>query len=208
MTGGPRRTGRRPGLADTRGRILDAARHAFGERGFDGTSIRQVAADANVDPALIHHYFRSKQQLFVAAMAFPVDPSAVVPAVIADGPPEHVGERFAAFVIGLWDRPEVRPLVTGVVRSASTDPVAADMARRLLTEGPLLALASAIDRPDAPLRATLAGAQLMGVAIARYVVRMEPLASMPPDEVADLIGPSIQGYLAGDLGASSGRSQR
>jgi AcrR family transcriptional regulator len=207
LTAARRRTGRRPGSADTRGRILDAARHAFGERGFEGTSVRQVAGDAGVDPALVHHYFGSKQRLFVAAMAFPVDPAAVIPAVVAGGPPERVGERFAAFVIGLWDRPEVRPLVTGVVRSAATDPIAAEMARRLLTEGPLLALAAAIDRPDAALRATLAGAQLMGVIMARYVVRIEPLASMPSDALAALIGPAIQGYLAGELRATSQRAR-
>jgi AcrR family transcriptional regulator len=202
VTAARRRTGRRPGSADTRGRILDAARHAFGERGFEQTSIRQVAADAGVDPALVHHYFGSKQRLFISAMDFPVDPAAVIPALIAGGPRDRVGERFAAFVIGLWDRPDVRPLVTGVVRSAATDPVAAGMARRLLTEGPLLALASAIDRPDAALRATLAGAQLMGVVMARYVVQVEPVASMAPDALAALIGPSIQHFLAGDLGAT------
>jgi AcrR family transcriptional regulator len=201
VTGARRRTGRRPGTEDTRGRILDAARHAFGKRGFEATSVRSVAADAGVDPALVHHYFGSKQRLFVAAMQFPVDPAAVLPALIADAPPERVGERFAAFVIGLWDRPDVRPLVAGVVRSAATDPVAAGMASRLLTEGPLLALASAIDRPDAALRAVLAGSQLMGVVMARYVLGVEPIASMPAPDVAGLVGPAIQHYLTGELAA-------
>jgi AcrR family transcriptional regulator len=201
VTAAGRRTGRRPGSGDTRGRILEAARHAFGERGLDGVSVRQVAADAGVDPALVHHYFGSKQRLFVTAMEFPVDPAMVLPTVIASGPPDAMGERFAAFVVALWDRPDVRPLVAGVVRSAATDPAAAGMARRLLTDGPLLALAAAIHRPDAELRAVLAGAQLMGLAMARYVVGVEPLASMPAADVAALVGPAIQHYLAGDLGA-------
>ena len=143
MSPGGRRTGRRPGSADTRGRILDAARAAFGERGYDGASVRQIAADAGVDPALVHHYFGPKQRLFVAAMTFPVDPAVALPRLLAAGPREELGERFVRFVVALWDRPDVRPLVAGVVRSAATDPVAATMARRLLTEGPLLAIATA-----------------------------------------------------------------
>jgi len=208
VTGARGRSGRRPGSADTRGRILAAARQAFGDRGFDGTSVRQVAADAGVDPALVHHYFGTKQRLFVAAMEFPVDPAAVLPAILAAGPPEELGNRFAGFVVALWDRPEVRPLVAGVVRSAATDPVAATMARRLLAEGPLLALAGILDLPDAPLRAALASAQLMGLAMARYVIGVEPLASMPPDALAALVGPALQRYLAGDLGPSEGPARR
>ena len=203
MTGAPRRTGRRPGSADTRGRILAAARHAFGERGFEQASVRQVAAEAGVDPALVHHYFGSKQRLFVAAMAFPVDPAIVLPRLLAEGSRDDLGERFVRFVIGLWDRPDVRPLVTGVVRSAVSDPTAAGMARQVLAEGPLLALAAAIDRPDARLRATLASSHLMGIAMARYVLEVEPLASMSPEDVATLVGPSVQRYLAGDLGPAA-----
>ena len=202
MTDARRRTGRRPGARDTRGRILDAARAAFGERGYDGASVRQIAADAGVDPALVHHYFGTKQRLFLAAMAFPVDPAVALPRLLAAGPPEQLGERFVTFVVALWDRPDVRPLVTGVVRSAVTDAVAAAMARKLLAEGPLLALAAAIDRPDAQLRATLASSHLMGLAMARYVLGVEPLVSLSPDALAALVGPAIQRYLAGDIGPS------
>ena len=99
MSPGGRRTGRRPGSADTRGRILDAARVAFGERGYDGASVRQIAADAGVDPALVHHYFGPKQRLFVAAMTFPVDPAVALPRLLAAGPSEELGERFVRFVV-------------------------------------------------------------------------------------------------------------
>jgi AcrR family transcriptional regulator len=200
MTGvRPRRPGRRPGTADTRGRILDAARAAFGERGFDGATIRDIASRAGVDAALVHHYFGTKQRLFMAAMEMPVDFAAVVPAMLA-GPEDRLGERLVAFVLGLWERPEVRPMLQGVVRSAATDPVAAEMLRRLLAEGPLLALAGALDRPDAAVRASLAGSQLIGLAFARLVVGVEPLASMDRDSVARAVGPSIQRFLIGDLG--------
>ena len=197
------RPGRRRGAADTRGRILEAARALFGERGYEGATVRAVAARAGVDAALVHHYYGTKQQLFLAAMEIPVDFATVVPSLVA-GPPEEVGHRFARFVLGLWDRPELRPLLLGLVRSAATDPVAAGMLRRLLTEGPMLALVTALERPDAELRASLAGSQLIGVLMARYVVGVEPLASLDAESLVATVGPTIQRYLAGDLASPCG----
>jgi len=193
-----RRPGRRPGASDSRERILAAARAAFAERGFEAATIRDIARRAEVDPALVHHYFGSKQQLFVAAMELPIDVETFVPRLVA-GPPDEVGERFIRFLLELWERPELRPLMLGVIRSAATDPVAAGMLRQVLAAGPLLALARAIDRPDAALRASLAGSQLVGLMMARYVVAVEPLASAPPEVVARAIGPTIQRYLTGSI---------
>jgi AcrR family transcriptional regulator len=190
------RRGRRPGGEDTRARIVEAARAAFGERGYDGASVRDVATRAGVDPALVHHYFGTKQRLFVAAMEFPVDVVTVVPRLLADGE-EGVGERFVRFVVEQWDRPDVHPTLLGVVRSAATDPVAAGMLRSLLTEGPLRARGGAIHEGDADARVALAGSQLVGLAMARYVVRLEPLASMTPEEVAADVGPVVERYLYG-----------
>lgn len=193
------RTGRRPGGEDTRGRILAAARAAFGERGFDGATIRGVAARAHVDPALVHHYFGSKQQLFVTAMAIPMDFDEAA-AMLAEGPREELGVRFARTVLRLWETPPLRPLILGLVRSASSDEAAAGMLRQVLAAGPFLALARLIDLPDAQLRATLVGTQVVGLGLARYVVRVEPLASADPEVLARAIGPTIQHYLTGDLG--------
>jgi AcrR family transcriptional regulator len=190
--------GRRPGAEDTRGRILESARAAFAERGFDGATVRDVAARAAVDPALVHHYFATKQRLFVEAMELPVDFATAVP-MLLDGPPDGVGERFVRFVLELWDRPDVRPLWLGLIRSATTDPMAAAMMRRLLEHGPLLALANALDRPDAALRASLAGSQFIGLILARYVVEVEPLASLDRERLVRTTGRTIQHYLAGDL---------
>jgi AcrR family transcriptional regulator len=192
------RSGRRPGSGDTRADILAAARAAFGERGFGGATIRDIAARAGVDPALVHHYFGSKQQLFVAAMEFPIDLRAIAPRLL-DGPADELGERFVRLVLELWETPAVRPLLLGVMRSATTDPVAAAMLRQTLVEGPILALTLSIDRPHAALRATLAGSQMIGLALARYVVGVEPLASASPDALARSVGPTIQRYLAGDV---------
>jgi AcrR family transcriptional regulator len=191
--------GRRPGSADTRQIVLLAARAAFADRGFDGATVRDVAARAGVDPALVLHYFGSKQALFVAAMEFPLDIRAMVQRILA-GPPEQIGERVVRFVLEVWDAPATRPVMLGIVRSATTDPVAAAMLRRVITEGPVLALATALDRPDAALRATLAGSQVVGLIMVRYVVGVEPLASAPEDVLVRTIGATIQRYLTGDLG--------
>jgi AcrR family transcriptional regulator len=164
----------------------------------DGTTIRGIAARAGVDPALVHHYFGSKQQLFVAAMELPVDLDAVVPGLLA-GPPDELGYRIATFVLELWGAPHTRPLMLGIVRSAASDAVAAQLLRQILAEGPFAAIAKAIDRPDAELRATLVGSQLVGLAMARYIVGAEPLASAPVEVVARAVGPTIQRYLAGEL---------
>jgi AcrR family transcriptional regulator len=194
------RTGRRPGAGTTRGRILDAARAAFGELGFDATTIRGVAARAEVDPALVHHYFGSKQRLFVAAMELPVDLSVVVPELLA-GPPDELGRRIAGYVLDLWEEPGTRPLMLGLIRSATTDEVAAGMLRELLARGPFAAMARTVNQPDADLRATLVGSQLIGLAMARYIVRAEPLASAPREVVVDALGPTLQRYLVGQLSA-------
>ena len=206
----PARSGRRPGPSDTRARILASARAIFAELGLDGTTIRAVAARAGVDPALVHHYFKSKQQLFVTAMELPVDLAADVPRLL-DGPPDELGRRIARFVLDLWELPGTRPLMLGMVRSATTDQVAAGMLREVLEAGPFSALARATDRPDADLRATLVGSQLIGLAMARYIVKVEPMASMPRETLVEAIGPTLQRYLVGELmdaerpAASAGR---
>ncbi len=192
------RSGRRPGQSDTRERILAAATASFGEAGFDAATIRGVAARAGVDPALVHHYFGTKQRLFVAAMELPVDPRTFIPRMVA-GPPEEMGERIARAVVSLWDSPVMRPLILGLVRSAATDAVAAEMLRKLLAEGPFLVLAQATDRPDADLRAVLVGTQLVGLAMGRYIMKVEPLASASAEVLARAVGPTIQRYLTGDL---------
>jgi AcrR family transcriptional regulator len=191
------RTGRRPGDSDTREEILAAAREVFAERGYDGGSVRGVARQAGVDPALIYHYFGSKQQLFVAAMEIPYRWQEVLPAVWG-GPPGEIGERLTRHLLSYWEDPDVNLLFRGIVRSAATDPVAAEMVRRMLAEGPFALLASRIGTPDADLRAMLMASHVMGLALLRYVLEVEPLASAPIEEVAGMVGPVIQHYLQGD----------
>lgn len=197
----PARTGRRPGSPDTRDVILEAARQVFAERGYDGATVRGVAAQAGVDPALLYHYFGSKQQLFVAAMEIPYTWEASIPA-LASGPRDQIGERLVRLMLGLWEDPEINPLFMGVVRSAATDPNAAAMVRHLLAKGPLVALAQAIDAPDGELRAMLAASHVMGVALLRYILRVEPMASTDIETLAGMISPAVQHYLTGDVGVA------
>jgi AcrR family transcriptional regulator len=168
---------------------------SFGAQGLDGATIRAVAARAEVDPALVHHYFGSKQQLFVAAMAWPFDPTEAI-AAIAAGDPHRLGERLARFVIGLLENPAVQPIAVGLLRSAASDPVAAVMLRQLVEVGPISALTTlAPGTGDIRLRASLVGSQVIGLAMARYVVGVEPIASADPELLIQAIAPTFQRYL-------------
>jgi AcrR family transcriptional regulator len=195
----PRR-GRRPGAPDTRSTILDAARAAFGEKGFAGTTIRAVASSAGVDAALVHHYFGTKDDLFLAAMELPVDPRQFLAPALAGGP-EGAGERLLRAFLSLWDDPEVSPVLVGIVRSALQPG-----GERLLTEGfvPVVLLpagaALGIDRPET--RMPLVISQIAGLILTRYVMELEPIASMPPDTVVATYAPVVQHYLTGDLPSS------
>ena len=193
------RTGRRPGEPATRERIAEAARHLFAERGFDRTSVRAVAAEAGVDPALVHHYFGTKQRLFIEAVDFPIDAAGAIRTLSAGGV-DDAGERLVRFALRLWDDPVVLPRLLGVLRSAVTDPEAARMLGTLFTrQGPVqLVRALGADQPD--LRAELVGTQLVGLAVARHVLRVEPLASADHETIVAAIGPTMQRYLVGDLG--------
>lgn len=186
--------GRRPGSPDTRGEIVEAARREFGAHGYDRTSMRAVARAAGVDPALIHHYFESKEDLLLSAMEVPFDPREVLGAVV-DGPPDQIGDRLVRAVLGQWDDPQRQRRLLTIVRTA----IASEAASHLLRDGLLrmildqIAAIPGID--DARRRGNLVASQLVGLLMTRYVVGIEPLASMPADEVAARIGPTVQRYL-------------
>ena len=192
------RTGRRPGASGTREAILDAARRAFAGQGYQHATIRGVAELAGVDPALVHHYFGTKQALFVAAMRLPVNPVEQLTAVLADGP-DQVGERLVAVFLSIWDHAADRSPLLALVRSATGDERAAAMLREFIAEEVLGQIAHRLGRPDARLRAALAGSQLIGLAMARYIVKVEPLASAPAAQVVAALGPTVQRYLTGDV---------
>jgi AcrR family transcriptional regulator len=200
------RTGRRPGVSGTREAILDAARRAFAEHGYQHATIRMVADLAGVDPALVHHYFRYKQDLFIAAVQLPVNPVEQLGAVLAQDP-DQAGERMVEVFLSIWDHAGDRSPLLAIVRSAVGDERAAAMLREFITEEVLGQIAHRLGGPDARLRATLIGSQIIGLAMARYIVRVEPLASAPPAQLVAAIGPTLQRYLTGDIAAVD-RSRR
>jgi AcrR family transcriptional regulator len=195
------RTGRRPGVSGTREAILDAARRAFAEQGYQQATIREVAELAGVDPALVHHYFGTKQDLFVAAVQLPINPVERLTAVLAEDR-EHVGERMIGVFLSVWDHAANTSPLLALVRSAVGDEHAAAMLREFITEEVLGQIARQLGSPDARLRATLVGSQLIGLMMARYIIKVEPLASAPAGQVAAAVGPTLQRYLTGDVAAS------
>lgn len=196
QAGGPR--GRRPGGADTRGEILGAARTLFAARGFERASVRAVAREARVDPALVLHYFGTKEKLFVAAIELPFEPETALPAVLA-GDADSLGERVAEFAIGLLENEQARARVLAIVRAAASEPAAATLLRRVIEQRIREPIARALGTEDAALRASLMGSQIVGLVMARYVVCVEPLASLPADELAARVAPTFQRYLVGPL---------
>lgn len=194
-----RRTGRRPGNPDTREGILDAARSAFADKGYDGASIRGIATSAGVDPALVHHYFGTKDQLFLSAMNVPMDPAAVI-GLAVEGDRSSIGVRLVRTFLSIWDGPAG---VAGValLRSAVGSEWTAKLFREFIVTQVMRRVLPrlALDPAEAPLRISLVASQMAGLAMVRYIIKIEPMASAPPDTVVAAVGPTIQRYLTGDL---------
>ncbi|GHD59733.1 MULTISPECIES: TetR/AcrR family transcriptional regulator [Streptomyces] len=196
----PRRRGR-PSRTETeaapatRDRILDAAREEFSERGYEKTSVRGIAKAAGVDSALVHHYFGTKEQVFEAAIEVAFAPALAAPTAVEDGPLDTVGERLTRFLLGIWENPTTRTPLLAIVRSAVNNESAAAVFRRLVAAQLLRRIAGRLDLPDAELRAELAAAQLVGVAMLRYVIKVEPLASADVERIVERVAPVVQGHL-------------
>jgi AcrR family transcriptional regulator len=192
----PRR-GRRPGAPDTRAAILASARALFAEHGYAGTTVRAVATAAGVDGALVHHYFGTKQDLFLAALELPVDPRVVLAGAVAEGP-DAAGERMLRVFLSVWDDPELQLPLLGMARG-----MLEPSGHRLLSEGFLpavlqpIGVALGLDRPD--VRMPLVASQVLGLILVRYLLRIEPVASMEADEVVAIYAPTVQRYLTGPL---------
>lgn len=194
--------GRRPGESLTREAIAGAARRLFSERGYDRTTIRAVAAAAGVDPALVSHFFGSKQGLFTAVTNLPVELEQAMPA-IAEGPRSKVGLRLAQFIVSNLEQPEPQRIVTSLVRAAASEPEAAEAVRAIVTRRVLVPIAKSLESDQPELRASLVNSQMVGLVMARYVIKLEPLASLPPEDLVKAIAPNLQRYLTGPLGTNS-----
>ena len=195
----PRRRGRPSRTAEDSGpgareRILEAARDQFAERGYDKTSMRGIAKAAGVDAALVHHYFGTKDDVFAAAIEVSFDPTTVVPAIVS-GPREAIGERLARFFIGVWENPATRAPLLAIFRSALTHEAAAKVLRGFVLRRILERVAADLDVPNPQFRAELAASHMIGIAILRYVIQVEPLASADTEEIVAMVAPTLQRYL-------------
>ncbi|MEZ0052964.1 AcrR family transcriptional regulator [Mycobacterium sp. MAA66] len=194
----PKRPGRPAGNTDTRERILNSARELFARNGFDKTSIRAIATAADVDSALVHHYFGNKQQLFAAAVQIPIDPMAVL-GPLRETPLDQLGHTLPSLLIPLWDS----ELGAGFIATLRSMLAGADVTllRSFIQEIIAAEVGPRVDSPPGSgrIRVQFVASQLVGVAMARYILELEPFRSLPAQQVADIIGPNLQRYLTGEL---------
>jgi AcrR family transcriptional regulator len=198
-----KRRGRRGAGEDTRAALLAAARELFVEKGYEGATVRAIAARAGVDAAMVNHWFGGKEALFgKAVLQIPVDPVVIADRIL-DGPPEQIGERIVRTFLGVWDATGGGAFAA-LVRSVTAHEEVARVLQEFFLHtmfGRILASLE-IDRPE--LRATLCATQVFGIGVVRYVVRFEPFASADVDTVVAAVAPTLQRYLLGDISAERG----
>ena len=193
-----RRRGRRPGGTDTKAALLDAAREVFAESGYDGATVRAIANRAGVDAAMVNHWFGSKEGLFVkAVLQLPFDPAELITR-LASGPADTLGQRIVRTFLTTWDSTG-GGLFTALIRSVSSHEQAAHMLHDFFVKQVFARIAGAVADDRVHFRGSLVGSQMVGLGIARYVVRFEPIASADIETVVRAVAPNIQRYLTGDL---------
>jgi AcrR family transcriptional regulator len=193
----PRRRGRRPGGADTRAQLLDAARIEFAERGYEGATVRVIADRAGVDPAMVNHWFGGKEALFSASLELPINPAEVFDRIVP-GDPDQLGARIVRGFLEIWDAAGGGPLAA-LMQSVASHVSAARLLRVFITTVLVARIVGSVAPDQAQLRATLCGSQLFGMGLLRYVLKLEPLASADHDTVVAAIAPTLQRYLNGSL---------
>lgn len=200
-----------PGPRDERGvlaaRIAAAAREEFAQHGWAGTTIRAVARTADVDPALVYHYFGSKEGLLDAATNPPQKWLDEI-AKIWTTPIENLGAALLKFMLASWADEEIGPTLRAILQTAAHEPSTREKLRRVV-EGSLMGVSHlGSGERDRLVRSGLIASQMMGFALMRYVWKIEPIASMAEDEVIAAITPNLQRYVDGDLGQRQTRRRR
>jgi AcrR family transcriptional regulator len=193
-----RRRGRRPGNSGAREAILAAARAAFARDAYAGASLRAIAREADVDPALISHYFGSKAGLFIAATDWPFDPQDGVRATVAGGR-EEAGRRLAEFFFDHWSIPEKRISVLGLMQAAFTDPTVAALLREFFVDEVFEPMLIELGADQIPLRAGLLATQLHGIILSRYVLDVLSQDTVTDATAIAAIAPTLQRYALGEL---------
>jgi AcrR family transcriptional regulator len=198
------KSGRRPGDSGSKDAIADAARGRFGRLGYDGTTIRAVAEEAGVDPSLVVYFFGSKEQLFAASVRWPFDPSKELPGVIGDRG-AGAGPRLVRLFLETWDAEAGRNPIVALLRAAMSHELAERQLRTFLESQILDPLVTGLGCDQPRLRANLVASQLLGLGFARHILKFEPLASLDPEQVVDVVGPQVQRTLTEPLAAEPGR---
>lgn len=195
-----KRPGRPPGPSDTRERILSSARELFARNGIDNTSIRAIAGDAGVDPALVHHYFGTKTQLFAAAIQIPIDPMTII-GPMREVPVDQIGHVLPTLLLPLWDSELGKGFIATLRSLLGGSAADLSMVRSFLQEVIAVEVGSRVDDPPGTgrIRVQFVASQLVGVVMARYILELEPFKSLPVQQVAEIIGPNLQRYLTGEL---------
>ncbi len=195
----PLRRGRRSGSDHSREAIVVAARKLFAEHGFDGTSLRQVAREASVDPAMVHHFFKGKDELFASSVELPADPEEVL-AGVETLEPEARAEALVRAVVRLWEGP-AQPGLVAFVRGTIGSKAKTALLRETVSRTILSRVMVGVQGPaeEVRLRGNLVATQVVGLMLLRYVIRLEPLASADQEEVVSMVAPTIQRYLTGNL---------
>ncbi len=200
----PRRKapGRPAGPSDTKDTILMCARDLFARNGFNNTSVRAIAAAANVDAALVHHYFGTKQQLFAAAVHIPVDPQLVL-APLRSTPIDELGHTLPSLLLPIWDSELGAGFIAALRSMLAGDEV--NLMRIFLEDVITTEVGARVDNPPGTgrIRVQFVASQLIGVVMARYILELEPFRSLPVHQIVETIGPNLQRYLTGDLPAPS-----
>ncbi|SPM27217.1 TetR family transcriptional regulator, partial [Mycobacterium terramassiliense] len=193
-----RRPGRPAGVSDTRNRILASARELFASKGIRNTSIRAVAAGAGVDSALVHHYFGTKEKLFAAAVHIPIDPMDII-GPLREVPVDEIGYRLPSMLLPLWDS-ELGTGFIAVLRSILAGSEI-NLFRTFIEDVITVEVGARVDDPpgSGALRVQFVSSQLVGVVMARYILQLEPFASLPAEQIALTIAPNLQRYLTGEL---------
>ncbi|MFL6123406.1 TetR family transcriptional regulator [Actinophytocola sp.] len=197
-TQGVRRRGRRPGGADTREALVNAAREVFIEQGFDGATVRVIATRAGVDAAMVNHWFGGKEGLFAeAVLKLPFNPQDIVRDLLA-ADPEHVGEAIVRLFVTTWDNTG-GGVFTALMRSVASHEEAAVMLRDFFFKHIFTHVIGRLAPDNHDFRATLVATQIVGMGMVRYVAKFEPFASAEIDTVATAVAPTLQRYITGKI---------
>jgi AcrR family transcriptional regulator len=193
-----KRPGRPPGTSDARERILSSARELFARNGIGNTSIRAVAAGADVDSALVHHYFGTKEKLFAAAINVDVDPGTIL-GPLRTAPVEDLGRALPAMILAMWESEAGAGLMATLRSALAGEQIG--IFRSFLREVVVTELAARVDEPPGTgvIRAEFVATQILGIAMARHILELEPMASLPVAQIVDTIAPNLQRYLTGEL---------